>query len=67
MQSLTLESGGANDAFGAQVRALRDLRAYISAKVGMPLHDTVDDDARIHLERPVFTKVRKATKLTHDS
>ncbi|KAL1949033.1 hypothetical protein VTO73DRAFT_10839 [Trametes versicolor] len=62
LQTLTLESGGEKDAFGAQVRALRDLRAYISAKVGMPLHDVVEADARIYLERPVFTKVREFAK-----
>lgn len=56
-QYLTLESGGATEVFGAQVRALRHIREYVSAKVGMDLNSKADEEGTIFLHRPVFTKV----------
>ncbi|KAH9847123.1 hypothetical protein C2E23DRAFT_863605 [Lenzites betulinus] len=59
LQFVTLESGGVEDVFGAQVRALQHLRAFIRAKVGAELDEEPSDlgDA-LMLERSVFTKVR---------
>lgn len=58
MQYVSLESGGVVEPFAAQVRALRHIRDFISAKVGAELSDAGSSDSTILLERPVFTKVR---------
>ncbi|KAH9851799.1 hypothetical protein C2E23DRAFT_869189 [Lenzites betulinus] len=58
VQYLTLESGGVEDVFRAQVQALQHIRAFIRAKVGAELDEEVDLGDAIMLERSVFTKVR---------
>ncbi|KAL1940514.1 hypothetical protein VTO73DRAFT_7949 [Trametes versicolor] len=58
VQFLTLQSGGAREAFGAQVRAMKDVHQFICAKAGASFgSDGISEDS-IRLERAVFTKVR---------
>ncbi|KAL7281809.1 hypothetical protein ACG7TL_005132 [Trametes sanguinea] len=58
VQFLNLESGGVSEAFSAQVRALQNIRALISAKAGAELGDRADESTSITFRRRVFTKVR---------
>ncbi|OSC97377.1 hypothetical protein PYCCODRAFT_1471895 [Trametes coccinea BRFM310] len=57
-QKLVLESRGCDLAFGAQLRALRDIRQYIAMRVGAELSGREDDEDAIVLTRRVFTRVR---------
>ncbi|KAJ3008528.1 hypothetical protein NUW54_g3119 [Trametes sanguinea] len=56
IQFLTLESGGVNDAFTAQLRALDNIRALISAKVGADTSHAELELGKITLQRRVFTR-----------
>ncbi|OSD03119.1 hypothetical protein PYCCODRAFT_1424988 [Trametes coccinea BRFM310] len=58
MQFMRLESGGPNEAFAAQVRALQNIRDFIVAKVGGDLNARDLQADSIFLQRQVFTKVR---------
>ncbi|KAI0335954.1 hypothetical protein GY45DRAFT_1235425, partial [Cubamyces sp. BRFM 1775] len=59
VQFMELESGGCDVPFGAQQRALKDIRELIALKVGGAVLDGGNsDDPVITLRRRVFTKVR---------